>query len=85
MNDTKTKELQRKRNTKLQEELNRLREQNLNDCKDSESTQVSDIVPELEDIRKEWLKVLEDLKQEHREYRVLIEDLRSMREIFRKI
>lgn len=85
MNDAKTIELQRKRNAKLQEELDRLKEQNLNDNKDSENRKVSDMVPELEDIRKEWLEIQEELNRERREYRGLIEDLRSIREIFRMI
>lgn len=85
MNDAKTIELQRKRNVKLQEEIDRLKEQNRNDSKDPENKKVSDMVPELEGIREEWLEIQEELNRERREYRGLVEDLRNIREIFRMI
>jgi hypothetical protein len=85
MSDTKTIELQRKRNAQIQEELNRLKELNARNSKDSESLRVSELITELENIRKAWLKVLEDLNQERKEYKGLIEDLRSIRETFGKI
>ena len=85
MNDAKTIELQRKRNVKLQEEIDRLKEQNRNDSKDPENKKVSDMVPELEDIREEWLEIQEELNRERREYRGLVEELRNIREIFRMI
>ena len=85
MSDNKTIELQRKRNAQIQEELNRLKELNARNSKDSESLRVSELITELENIRKAWLKVLEDLNQERKEYKGLIEDLRSIRETFGKI
>lgn len=85
MSDTKTIELQRKRNAQIQEELDRLKELNVRNSKDSESLRVSELITELENIRKEWLEVLEDLNQERKEYRGLIEGLRSIRETFAKI
>lgn len=85
MSDTKIIELQRKRNAQIQEELDRLKELNVRNSKDSESLRVSELITELENIRKEWLEVLEDLNQERKEYRGLIEGLRSIRETFAKI
>lgn len=85
MSDTKIIELQRKRNAQIQEELDRLKELNVRNSKDSESLRVSELITELENIRKDWLKVLEDLNQERKEYRGLIGDLRSIRETFGKI
>lgn len=85
MRDTKTIELQRKRNAQIQEELNRLKELNARNSKGSESLRVSELITELDNIRKDWLEVLEDLNQERKEYKGLIEDLRSIRETFRMI
>lgn len=85
MSDTKIIELQRKCNAQIQGELERLKELNVRNSKDSENLQVSELITELENIRKEWLEVLEDLNQERKEYRGLIEDLRSIRETFAKI
>lgn len=85
MSDTKIIELQRKRNAQIQEELERLKELNVRNSKDSESLRVSKLIAELEIIRKDWLEVLEDLNQERKEYMGLIEDLRSVRETFGKI
>ena len=81
MSDTKTIELLRKRNIQMQEELDKLKNLSIRHNDDSENKKVTNLITELEDIRKEWMKVLEDRE----EYRGLIEDLRSIRETFGKI
>lgn len=80
MSDTNIIELQRKRNAQIQEELERLKELHVRNSNNSKSLRVSELITELENIRKEWLEVLEDLNQERKEYKGLIEDLRNIRE-----
>lgn len=95
MNNTtnnKTIDILRKRNTQMQEELDKLK----NLYKDYEQIKqlnqeyekydpnfgerrIADLISDLEEIRKEWLDVLEDLNRERDEYRVLIEDMRGIR------
>ena len=85
MDNTKIVELLRKRNSQIQEELDRLKKLTLKNDGDSDDKKVSDLIKELEDIREEWMKVLEELNQDCKEYRELIEDLRNIRETFVKI
>lgn len=90
--NNKTIEILRKRNTQMQEELDKLK----NLYKDYEQIKqlnqeyekydpdfgerrIIELIEELEGIRKEWLGVLEDLNRERDEYRVLIEDMRGIR------
>ncbi len=85
MDNTKIVELLRKRNSQIHEELDRLKKLTLKNDGDSDDKKVSDLIKELEDIREEWMKVLEELNQDCKEYRELIEDLRNIRETFVKI
>ena len=75
----------RKRNIQMQEELDKLKNLSIRHNDDSENKKVTNLITELEDIRKEWMKVLEELNRDREEYRGLIEDLRSIRETFGKI
>ena len=43
---------------------------------------VSELIAELEDIKKEWMEVLEELEKERDEYKELIEDMRLVRGMF---
>lgn len=84
MNDTKTIELLRKRNTQMQEELDRLKELRIKqENNDPENKKISKLITDLENIRKEWMSILEDLNQDRKEYITLIEDLRTIRETFK--
>lgn len=84
MNDTKTIELLRKRNAQMQEELNRLKElRTKQENNDPENKKNSEIIADLENIRTEWMSILEELNQDRKEYIALIEDLRTIRETFK--
>ena len=43
---------------------------------------VSELIADLEEIKKEWLDVLDELKRERDEYKELIEDMRIVRGVF---
>ena len=82
MNSTKTIDLLRKRNAQMQEELDKLKEINNKNSNSSDNKQLSHLIKELEDIKKEWLVILDELSQE---YKNLAEDLRCIRESFRSL
>lgn len=90
--NTKTIDILRKRNTQMQEELDRLKTlykdyeqiKHLNEEYEKHDPnfgerRVAGLIGELEGIRKEWMDVLEDLNRERDEYRDLIEDMREIR------
>lgn len=85
MNNTKTIELLRKRNTQLQEELDRLKELNIKHSDKPEDKKISELIADLEKIRKEWMNVLEELNQDREEYCKLLEDLHTIRETFKML
>lgn len=82
MNNIKTIDLLRKRNAQMQEELDRLKEINNKNCLSSDSKKMSHLIKELEGIKKEWMKILDELNQEREQYKNLNEDLRNIRESF---
>lgn len=90
--NTKTIDILRKRNTQMQDELDRLKTlykdyeqiKHLNEeyekhDPDFGERKIAGLIEELEEIKKEWMDVLEDLKRERNEYRVLNEDMREIR------
>ena len=83
MNNTKTIELLRKRNTQLQEELDRLKELNTKHSDKPDDKKISELIADLENIRKEWMNVLEELNHDREEYCKLLEDLHTIRETFK--
>ena len=86
MNSTKTIDLLRKRNTQLQEELDRLKELHLKqESNDPENKKVSELITDLENIRTEWMNILEELNQDREEYIALIDDLRTVRKAFKEL
>ena len=85
MNSTKTIDLLRKRNAQIQEELDKLKEINNKNSNSSDNKQLSHLIKELEDIKKEWLVILDELSQEREQYKNLTEDLRCIRESFRSL
>ncbi len=85
MNSTKTIDLLRKRNAQMQEELDKLKEINNKNSNSSDNKQLSHLIKELEDIKKEWLVILDELSQEREQYKNLAEDLRCIRESFRSL
>lgn len=85
MNSTKTIDLLRKRNAQMQEELDKLKEINNKNSNSSDNKQLSHLIKELEDIKKEWLVILDELSQEREQYKNLTEDLRCIRESFRSL
>ena len=86
MKETKTIELLRKRNTQLQEELDRLKELHLKQESNApESKKVSELITDLENIRTEWMNILEELNQDREEYIALIAALRTVRQAFKEL
>lgn len=90
--NTKTIDILRKRNTQMQDELDRLKNlykdyeqiKHLNEeyekhDSDFGERKIAGLIEELEEIKKEWMDVLEDLNRERDEYRELIEDMREIR------
>lgn len=95
MSSTKTIDILRKRNTQMQDELERLKKLNndyeqikhLNEEYEKHDPEfgerrVSELISELEGIRKQWMDALEDLNRERDEYNELIKDMRMVRGIF---
>lgn len=85
MNNTRTIELLRKRNTQLQEELDRLKEVNAKHSDKPEDKKISELISDLENIRKEWMNILEELNQDREEYIALLDDLRTIRKSFKEL
>lgn len=96
MSKEKNMDTLRKRNEQLQEDLDRLKTiykdyeqiKHLNEeyekhDPDFGERKIADLIGELEGIRKEWLEVLEDLKRERDEYKVLNEDMRGIQATFK--
>lgn len=94
--NTKTIDILRKRNTQMQDELDRLKTlykdyeqiKHLNEeyekhDPDFGERKIAGLIEELEEIKKEWMDVLEDLKRERNEYRVLNEDMRGIQAAFK--
>ena len=82
MSDTRKMDVLRKRNAQMQEELDRLKEINRNSQNNTEEKKVSELITELENIKREWLHALEALNGQRKEYAELIEEVRQMREAF---
>lgn len=93
--NTKTIDILRKRNTQMQDELDRLKDlykdyeqiKHLNQeyekhDPDFGERRVAELIEDLEGIKKEWMEALEDLNRERDEYRELIEDMRGIRGVF---
>lgn len=85
MNSTKTIDLLRKRNAQMQEELDRMKELNLKFLDSDEQKEISKLLEELENIKRGWLHVLEELNGQREEYTELIDELRQMRKAFKPI
>lgn len=94
--NAKTMDTLRKRNMQMQDELDRLKTlykdyeqiKHLNEeyekhDPDYGERRIADLIGELEEIRKEWVDILEDLKKERDEYRVLNEDMRGIQATFK--
>ena len=95
ISNTKTIDILRKRNTQMQDELDRLKDlykdyeqiKHLNQEYEKHDPdfcerKIAGLIEELEGIKKEWMEALEDLNRERDEYRVLIEDMRGIRGVF---
>ena len=95
MSNTKTIDILRKRNTQMQDELDRLKKlykdyeqiKHLNQeyekhDPDFGERKIAVLIEELEGSQKEWMEALEDLNRERDEYRELIEDMRGIRGVF---
>lgn len=82
MSDTRKMDVLRKRNAQMQEELDRLKEINRNCQNHAEEKKVSELIADLENIKREWLHALEALNGQRKEYAELIEEVRQMREAF---
>lgn len=94
--NAKTMDTLLKRNMQMQDELDRLKTlykdyeqiKHLNEeyekhDPDYGERRIADLIGELEEIRKEWVDILEDLKKERDEYRVLNEDMRGIQATFK--
>lgn len=82
MSDMKKLDVLRKRNAQMQEELDKLKELNRKHQNDTEEKKVSELIADLENIKREWLHALEALNGQRKEYAELIEEVRQMRETF---
>lgn len=78
MNDIKKIDLLRKRNSQMQEEIDKLKEINKKYENIPENQCASEIINELENIRQQWINVLEEITTERNEYKKLNKDLRKM-------
>lgn len=69
-------EILRKRNSNLQAEIEKLKEQLEIEKKNSEK--VSTTLHDLENLRNEWEKELQAIKKQREQYKKLISDLKSL-------
>lgn len=79
MTQEKSIEILRKRNTMLQTEVDRLKEQ-LNIEKEN-SKKVSSTLLNLEELKNKWRKELQIIKDQQKQYTELISDLQSLKNI----
>lgn len=79
MNQGKTIELLRKRNTKLQEENENLTKQ-LEKAKSS-NEKVSATFKELEKLKNEWNKQIEAIKEQRQQYADLISEVKKLKQV----
>lgn len=79
MTQEKSIEILRKRNTMLQTEVDRLKEQ-LNIEKEN-SKKVSSTLLNLEELKNKWRKELQIIKDQQNQYTELISDLQSLKNI----
>lgn len=96
MNKSKNMDILRKRNAQIQDELNRLKklysdyeqikhinqEYEKHDPNFGEK-RIGELISDLEVIKKEWLDVLEELKNERDEYKELMKDMREVQAAFK--
>lgn len=79
MNDNKAISVLRKRNTLLQEELEKLKK--LTDVE--QPKEIKDLITELEGIKNEWIEVLEEIYEQRNQYAQLIQELTVIKEAFK--
>lgn len=79
MNQGKTIELLRKRNTKLQEENENLIKQL--EKEKSNNEKVSATFQELEKLKNEWNKQIEAIKEQRKQYADLISELKKLKQV----
>jgi len=79
MNQGKTIELLRKRNTKLQEENEDLIKQL--EKEKSNNEKVSATFQELEKLKNEWSKQIEAIKEQRKQYADLISELKKLKQV----
>jgi molecular chaperone GrpE (heat shock protein) len=82
MNHTKPNDLLQKRTLQMQEELDYIRKITQNADDPSQQTSIAELIAELEDIRRNWRHILDELTVQRNEYRNLIHDLRDIKKIF---
>lgn len=93
--NTKSMDILRRRNAQLSEQLKQtenlqksyeqikhLNKEYEKHDPDYGDRRVSELIAELEDIRQEWTKALEELNRERDEYKELIQDMKMFRGIF---
>lgn len=93
--NTKSMDILRRRNAQLSEQLKQtenlqksyeqikhLNQEYEKHDPDYGDRRVSELIAELEDIKKEWTKALEELKRERDEYKELIQDMKMVRGMF---
>lgn len=85
MTQEKTIEVLRKRNAKLQEELDALKMKNAKSADESKNNRVDELISELEGIKKQWQNALDALKAEKAKYTELIKDMRSIKKTFETV
>lgn len=95
MVNEKSMDILRRRNAQLSEQIKQLEElqnnyKQINHLNkeyekhdpDYGDRRVSELIADLEEIKKEWLDLLDELKRERDEYKGLIEDMRMVRGMF---
>lgn len=82
MTQEKTIEVLRKKNAKLQGELDALKGKNAKSTDESKGRRVDELLFELEGIKKQWQDALDDLKAEKVKYTELIKDMRNIKRNF---
>ena len=75
-------DLIRKRNTQLNEQLDKVKfELEYDRMLNREGYKYAkDLISELEDIKKRWIEALEDLKNKQDEYQMLVDDIKRLRD-----